>query len=284
MAVTEQLKTLVDQMPDPDARGMYTENIDGEKIEKAVTAIATGGKENLLGLIELLGEPGSADNAKPHYALHCVVNHALVASDEKLRVDVCEAMASQLENKNLHPYSRAFLCEQLQWAGRDESCAALGKVLLDEDVTDAAATALVAIGGERAASQLRAAAAKAKGKARLNLMDALAALAEPKSAAIFKAALQDKDREVRIAAAVGLASLGQPEAAGPLFKTADSAKGWERTQATKSCLLLAEKLAAKGKKSDAKRIYERLEATRIAKSEQHIREAARLGLAAIAAH
>jgi HEAT repeat protein len=282
MAVTEQLKKLVDQMPDPDGQGMYTENIDREKIEKAVAAIATGGKDNLLGLIEMLGEPGSAENAKPHYSLHCVVNHALVARDEKLQKNLCEAMASQLENKDLHPHSRAYLCEELQWAGRDEACAALGKVLLDEDLTDAAATALAAIGGERAASQLRAAAAKATGKARLNLIDALAALAEPNSAATFKAALQDKDRQVRIAAAVGLASLGQPEAAEPLFKVADSAKGWERTQATKACLVLAEKLAAAGKRSDAKRIYQRLQETRTGESEQHIREAAQLGLASIA--
>ena len=28
MAVSEQLKALVDQMPDPDGRGMFTENID----------------------------------------------------------------------------------------------------------------------------------------------------------------------------------------------------------------------------------------------------------------
>jgi hypothetical protein len=281
MAVTEQLKNLVDQMPDPDGKGMYTQDIDADKIEKAVGAIAEGGQENLLGLIEMLDEPGSKENAKPHYALHCVVNYSLVNRNEKLRKDYCDAMASQLENKELHPYNRSYLCQELQWAGRDEACATLGKVLLDEDVTDAAATALAAIGGERAASQLRSAATKAKGKARRNLIDALAALAEPQSAETFKDALNDKDREVRLAAAVGLANLGQTDAADPILKAADSAKGWERTQATKACLVLAEKLAATGKKSDAKRIYVRLQKTRSDDSEQHIREAAQRGLAAI---
>lgn len=282
MAVTKQLKNLVDQMPDPDGRGMYTENIDKEKIEKAVGAIAEGGKENLLGLIEMLGEPGGEENAKPHFALHCVVNHALIRGDQARRKAVCEALASQLENKNLHPYNRAYLCQELQWAGREEACEALGRVLLDEVVTDAAATALAAMGGERAASQLRAAAAKAKGKARLNLIDALAALADPKSAAAFQEALQDEDREVRIAAAIGLANCGQPDAADLLLQAADSAKGWQRTQVTKACLVLAEKLAASGKKADAKRIYERLQKSRTGDSEQHIRHAAKLGLAAIA--
>ena len=55
MAVTEKLKNLVDQMPDPDGRGMYTENINKGKIEKVIASIAEGGRENLLGLIEMLG-------------------------------------------------------------------------------------------------------------------------------------------------------------------------------------------------------------------------------------
>ena len=42
MAVSEQLKTLVDQMPDPDGKGMFTENIDKQKIETAIAAIYEG--------------------------------------------------------------------------------------------------------------------------------------------------------------------------------------------------------------------------------------------------
>jgi hypothetical protein len=282
MAISERLKSLVDQMPEPDGRGMYTENIDKAKIEKAAAAIAKGGTENLLGLIEMLGEPGAAENARPHYALHCVVNYALGTRDEKLRKELCDTMGSQLQNKELHPYNRAYLCQELQWAGRDEACPALGAVLLDEEVTDAAATALAAIGGERAASQLRAAAAKAEGKARLNLIDALAALAEVQSADTFREALADKDREVRIAAAVGLARLGQPDAAEALLKAADGAQGWERTQLTKACLVLAEKLAAAGEQRDARRVYQRLQKTRTGDTEQHVRDAARRGLAAMA--
>jgi len=281
MPVTEQLKTLVDQMPDPDDLGMYTTNIDKEKIDKAIAAIAAGGKESVLGLIALLAEPGSAADAKPHYALHCVVNYPLVANNESLRKEICETLASQLENESLLPANRAYLCQELQWAGRDEACAGLGKVLLNDDLTDAAATSLIAIGGERAAAQLRAAAPRATGKARLNLIDALAVLSDPESAAIFQQTLADSDREVRLAAAAGLGQLGQADSAESLLKAADVAQGWERTQLTKSCLVLAEKLAAAGNKPAAKRIYERLHTTRTGKSEQHIRDAAQRGLAAI---
>jgi hypothetical protein len=281
MANAEQLKALVDQMPDPDGRGMYTENIDAEKIHKAVAEIAAGGKGNILGLVKMLGEPGSRDDVKPHYALHCVMNHALVTKNEALRKELSEALASQLASKDLHPQNRVYLCQELQWAGRDEACAALGAVLLDEVTTDAAATALAAIGTEEAAKQLRNAAAQAKGKARLNLVDALAALSDPQSAPFFKQALGDDDREVRIAAAVGLAHIGQADAADTLLKMADDATGWERTQTTKACLVLAEKLAAGGDKAAAKQIYERLKKSRSGDADAHIREAANRGLAAV---
>jgi HEAT repeat protein len=153
---------------------------------------------------------------------------------------------------------------------------------LDEDVTDAAATALAAIGGEPAASQLRSAAKQAQGNSRRNLIDALAALAEPQSADIFTEALADQDREVRIAAAAGLANIGRADAVEPLFKAADAAQGWERTQLTKACLVLAEKLAAASDKPLARRIYERLQKNRTGDNERHIRDAAEFGLAAIA--
>ena len=52
-------------------------------IEAAVAAIFAGGRDNVQGLIEMLGEPGSEENVKPHYALHCVVNHSLIVDDEK---------------------------------------------------------------------------------------------------------------------------------------------------------------------------------------------------------
>lgn len=282
MANNDQLKQLVNQMPAPDRRGMLTGNMDKQQIEKTAASIASGGKENILGLIALLGEPGSEENVKPHYALHCVVNHALIAGDEAMRREFCQTMASQLENKKLLPYNRVYLCQELQWAGRDEACPALGKVLLDEDLTDAAATALVAIGGARAASQLTAALAGAEGKARLNLVDALAALAEPSAADAFRHALTDNDQEVRVAAAVGLAKLGEASATDPLFKAADKAQGWERTQLTKACLVLAEQLAAAGKKEAAKAVYERLQKTRKADNESHVRHAAELGLTRIA--
>lgn len=279
MAANEQLQKLVDQMPDPNGKGMLTENVDKQKIEKAITAIADGGRENVAALIRMLGPAGGKESAKPQYALHCVINHTLIARDQKRRKEFCEVLASHLDDKELLPENRAFLCQELQWAGHEEACAALGKVLLDKDVGDDASTALIAIGGKAAAAELRKAVKKAEGNARLNLMDALAALSVKESATTFKEGLRDKDREVRIAAAAGLANIGHADASDLILKAAESAKGWERTQLTKSCLVLAEKLVADGNVRGATAIYKNLQ-KRTGENEKHVREAANRGLAA----
>ena len=276
MAVSDKLKALVDQMPDPDAGGMFTENIDKEKIENAIAAIHEGGRDNILGLVEMLGEPGSDEDAKPHYALHCVLNHTLVVKDQQARKEFCDVLAAELSGEH-SDCIKGYLCQTLQWAGRREAVDALGGLLLNEALCDPAAMALVAI-RDGAADVLRKALPKAEGKCRLAIVDALAALADAGSAAVFKDALNDPDREVRIAAAAGLAKIGDPGAVDLLMKTADAEPGWERIQATKNCLVLAENLTAAGKTHDAKKIYTYLRDTRKDESEKYIRDAAERGL------
>jgi HEAT repeat protein len=286
MAVSERLKALVDQMPDldPDPRrqGMFTQNIDKGKIEKAVAEIAQGGAANVEGLIEMLGAPGSDENVKPHYALRCVGNYALITKDENARRQFSETLAAHLDGKRsgsgLSDYNKAFLCQELQWAGRREAVPALGNLLPSEELVDPAAMALVAI-REGATDELLRALPQAKGKCRLSIVDALAALAEPPAAAALKQALQDEDREVRLAAGAGLAKLGDASAVDLLIKAADVKPGWERIQATKHCLVLAERLTAAGKKELAAKIYAHLRDTRTDPSEKYVRDVAEKALA-----
>jgi hypothetical protein len=280
MAVPQQLKELVEQMPQADDRGMYTTNIDKEKIEKAIAAIHAGGVENVVVLIDMLGEPGSEEDVKPHYALHCLANHVLIVKDESARKQLCEALASQLGGDRAK-HIQAYLCQLLGWAGRSEAVPGLGKLLTDEELCEPASMALVAI-REGAAAEFRGAWPKTTGRSRQHLMDGLAAVADIKSVPVLKRAVHDEDREVRIAAASGLANLGVADAADLLLRTADAAEGWEKTQALKNCLVLAEKLAAAGDKPAARQIYEHLQDPAGDDSPGHIREAAERGLAAIA--
>ncbi|MHB1037160.1 MAG: HEAT repeat domain-containing protein [Pirellulales bacterium] len=277
MAASEILKSLVDQMPNADARGMYCTDIDKEKIERAIAEIHRGGRENLLGVIELLDEAGSDRDVKPHYALQCLANHVLRLGDESARRQFAETLASQLASDR-SKYVRGYLCQELQWAGRREVVPALAKLLADEELVDAAAMALVAI-KDGAAEALRAALPAVKGRARLVIIHSLAALADAAAAELFKAALADPDREVRIAAGAGLSRTGDAGAVDALLKAADVPPGWERIQAAKNCMVLAEKLAAAGNAGAAAKIYGRLRDTRTDASEKYLRDAAEAALA-----
>jgi HEAT repeat protein len=278
MAVSEKLKALVDQMPDPDGRGLLTENIDKEKIEKAIAEIHQGGRENVQGLVDLLGEPGSEENVKPHYALHCLANHVLIIKDENARRELCQALVAALDG-DLSSDNKAFLCQELQWAGGKEATAALGKLLLDEEAVEPAAMALVAI-GEGAAEQFRRALPKARGKSRLNVIQGLGAVEDAPSAAALREALDDPDREIRLAAGWGLARIADAGSVDALLKAADGDPGWERIQATKHCLVLAERLAAAGHKDAAAKIYKHLRDTRSDPTEKYLRDAAEKALSA----
>lgn len=280
MATSKQLETLVDQMPDPDDRGMYTKNIDKEKIESAVAKIFAGGSDNVQGLIDMLGKPGSPENVKPHYALHCVLNHALVVEDENARREFALTLGKNLDGE-LSTYNKAYLCQELQWMGREEVVESLGQLLLDEALVEPAAMALVAI-KRGAPAVLRAALPQADGKCRLNIIDALAALNDVGSANALKAALKDDDEEVRIAARAGLAKIPDAAAAKAIVQSADGTAGWERIQAAKSALVAAETLAGAGKSEQAEHVYDQVKQTFDHENEAYLREAVERGKAAVA--
>jgi len=277
MMITDELKSLVDQMPDPDDRGMYTKNIDKEKIESAVAAIFAGGRDNVQGLIDMLGEPGSEENVKPHYALHCVLNHALIVKDDDARREFAATLAKNLSG-NLSTHNKAYLCQELQWMGREEAVEALGRLLLEEQLVEPAAMALVAI-KTGAPLALRAALPQASGICRRTIVDALAALQDVDAADDFKAALKDDDVEVRIAARVGLSQVPSSSAAAAILASARDSSGWERIQAAKCSLVAAETLQEAGQASEARQVYDQVGGIFDQDHEAHVREAAETGKA-----
>jgi HEAT repeat protein len=211
-----------------------------------------------------------------------VGNYTLITKDENARRQFSAALAAKLDSGSsgidLSVYNKAFLCQELQWAGRKEAAPALGKLLLSEALVDPAAMALVAI-RDGATDELLSALPRATGKCRASIVDGLAALAEPKAAPALKQAVQDPDREVRVAAGAGLAKLGDASAVDLLIKAAGAKPGWERVQATKNCLVLAENLLTAGNKIAAVKIYAHLRNSRSDPAERYVRDVAEKALA-----
>ena len=100
------------------------------------------------------------------------------------------------------------------------------------------------------------------------------------SVAALKACLADENREIRLAAGWALARLGDAGSVDALIKAAGADQGWERIQATKHCLVLAEKLQAAGNKDLSAKIYAYLRDSRKDPSEKYVRDAAEKALAA----
>jgi HEAT repeat protein len=277
MAPSAELKALVDGMPDPDGRGLLS-RIDKDKVEKTLAEIHKGGRDSILGLIDMLVEPGKGDDAKPHYALHVLAVHVCKIEGDEPRAAFAQAVASQLGGDRPKGVQQ-YLIRQLQVAGGKEVVGALGKALLDPELCEPAAQALVAI-GDGAAEQLVPALARVKGKSRLTVVQNLGVVRGAQATDALRQAVGDADRDTRIAAAWALANIGDAGSAAVLLKAADSHQDWERIQETKACLLLAEKLLAAGKKSQAAEIYAHLRDTRTDESERYVRGVAARALAA----
>ena len=113
----------------------------------------------------------------------------------------------------------------------------------------------------------------------MNIVQGLGAVSDTESIAALKKLLTDEDREVRLAAGWGLARMGDAGSAEALMKAAEVPEGWERIQATKHCLVLAEKLTAAGKKAEADKIYKYLSDSRKEPHEKYIHDLAEKALA-----
>ncbi|MHC4582369.1 MAG: HEAT repeat domain-containing protein, partial [Planctomycetota bacterium] len=264
------LARLIDGLSDPDERGLLS-NIDKQVVDDVTSQIHEGGRESLIALVDMLVEPGKGDDVKVRYALHCLAVHVCKLDNDRVRRAFSTTLASQLGGDRPKGVQK-YVIEQLQVAGGMEVAAALGNILLDEQLCESAAQALAAI-GDGAADQLRDALPKSRGKTRLTIIQNLGVLRDAGSADLLKASLADEDREIRLAAGWALANMGDSSSTDLLLRAAAAGEGYERIKATKACLLLAERLAAEGDKEAAVKIYRRLRDTRAGSDEAYVREA-----------
>lgn len=245
--------------------------------------VLAGGRGSLTQLVALVRDPASPEfkNYKPEYLLHCLTLFVGEPGKEAARKIFRDVLTAELSNEKHPPAVKRSLIRELQWIGDADTVQALGRLLADDALCDEAASALVAIGGE-AGEALRRALPGAKGRCRLVLVQNLGVLREARATEALQNALRDDDPDVRIAAAWGLARTGDPRSADLLIKAAEVPPGLERIKATQACLLLAETLAAAGKKQDAAKIYTHLQQSRTDPKELYVREAAAQALQKLA--
>ena len=141
---SKKLAALVEQMPDPDNRGMYCTDIDKEKIDTAIAKIYEGGKRSILGLIDMLVEPGKGDDVKAHYALHCLGTHICNIKDKNAIRQYGATLASQIGGDRPKGV-QIYLIQEIQAFAGKEAIKALSALAGDKDLAQPVAMALAAI-------------------------------------------------------------------------------------------------------------------------------------------
>ncbi len=284
MPDTSTIASLVSQMPRPAAdgkRGGILDNVDKPALDKALDELVKSGADGVKAIIDMLVEKQPEKDSEARHALNAIVFRVGAPGKESDRKTVALAIAAAIGGgaSEKPKEVQAFLIRQLQYVGKGEVAATLGKVLLDAELCDPACAALVAI-KEGAGEQLKAALPNATGRCRTAIIQALGQAREASAAAIIRPHLGDADRDTRICAGWALAVAGDAGSVDALIKAtggadaAGNAVGWERIQAVKNCLVLAESLSAAGKKSEAEKIYKHLRDTRTDPKEQYVKDIA----------
>lgn len=255
-AAKARLAKLLERVPDFPADSKFagpTRDVAAAVYEE----VLAGGRAGIVGLVDLLAEPDKGPNFKPRYVLHGLSHYVCGAGRDKQRVLLVEALGSALGGARPAAV-QAFVARQLQVAGRKESAAPLGRILLVEALCEPAVQALSAIGGAEAAAELRRALGQAKGPARRTIIRGLGEVRDAESVGALVEALGDADRDVRLTAAYALAAIGSPAAVDPMLKAAKTESIYEHGQITAACLLLGRRLVAEGRPADAMGLYKRL--------------------------
>ena len=236
------------------------------------------GPQGIKHLAALLVEPGPADDSRARFALHGLALYVARPGAEAERMMVCETLRGLLAG-SAPPAVKGFFLRQLRLVGCPKAVPAISAFLLNEELSEYAAQALVTIGGDEAAAAFRQALPKARGKCRLTILQDLGVLRDARAAADLMKAAADPDREVRLAGLWGLANIGDAAATEMLLKAADVQGAYERAKGTDAVLLLAQRLAEAKQTAKAEQIYRTLWKTRTDPKDRHVRCAAIRGLA-----
>jgi len=274
--IQDKIAEIVDRIPALDKRGTFT----GPSWEEAIPIfddVLAAGRPGVIALVALLKDVDDGSDYKARYVLHGLAQYLGRPGKEEARALFVGALALQL-GVDRTPGVQGFVARQLQVIGTKDCAPALGKLLPDPELGEYAAQALLAIRAG-AVEEFRKALPDLKGGPRLTVLQALGVLADAASADAMKAALGDGDRDLRLAGGWGLARIGDAGSVDAVLKAADVEPGYERIKATSSALLLAERLLAAGKKSDAAKVYKHLKETRSDASEAYVAEIAAEGLA-----
>jgi len=169
---------------------------------------------------------------------------------EKALIGVLEADATYA--------GKQWVCRKLSIIGTQQCVPTLSKMLVDEKLSDMARYALERIPGDAVDVALIANLNKAKGKARIGIVNTLGERRCPVAAPMIAKLVDNQDELLACASAAALGKIGGSVATETLAKAKGSTSGKLRMVVLDAYLKCADKLVAGGKKKQANAIYKEL--------------------------
>ncbi len=175
---------------------------------------------------------------------------AELAKIEKALLGVLESDAKQA--------GKQYVCRELSIIGTEQSISVLAGMLADEKTSDMARYALERIPGAAVDDALRRSLRKAKGKAKIGIVNSLGQRGDKKAVRPLTRLVTGKNEALATAAAAALGRIASPQAAKALAAAKDKTKGKVQLTVLDSYLKCADKMVADGKKAEALAIYKAL--------------------------
>ena len=150
---------------------------------------------------------------------------------------------------------KQYACRELSIIGTDQSVPALAGMLTSEEYSDMARYALERIPGQAASKALLEALGKAKGKAKVGIVNSLGERGCVVAAGTIAGLVDDSDKVLAGAAISALGKIGGSEAVKGLDKALESSPESQKMAVYDAYLKVADKMAAGGDKAGANKIY-----------------------------
>ncbi len=170
----------------------------------------------------------------------------------------CEKQLAHFLESDATIAAKLSVCRQLREIGSEASVSVLGKMLLQQDLSDLARYALEKIPGDVAEQALVQGLSRSEGKIQLGIIDSLGNREARSSVSHLARVLSGSDEEAALASARVLGKIASPEASAVLSKSLGQASGVLKEQIGFSLLNCADGHLEIGDTEEAKKIYEQL--------------------------
>ncbi|MHC4071372.1 MAG: ThuA domain-containing protein [Planctomycetota bacterium] len=228
------------------------------KVDTRPKPIASSGKgSDMAELKELLAKVKEYDWGQSRLALTEISETVKKAHGNKAELAKIEkALLDTLPDAK--QAGRQFLCRELSIIGTEQSVPVLAKMLAGEKTSDMARYALERIPGAAVDEALRKSLRKAKGKAKIGIVNSLGQRGDKKAVRPLTRLVTGKNKALAAAAAAALGRIASPQAAEALAGAKDKTSGKVQMVVLDAYLKCADKLAAQGKKAEAMAIFKAL--------------------------